>query len=532
VEFESKIQNEKMGTEEKHITRAASVVGSATLLSRIMGFLRDMVVARSFGAGMMTDAFFVAFRIPNMLRRFLAEGSLVISIVPVFTEYLTLKTKEDTNTLAKVTFTFFFIVLLIVSILGILFSPLIVRIIAPGFIATPEKLKLAILLNQIMFPYIFFVGLVALSMGILNSFKHFFAPSFAPVFLNLSMIVAVVVFSSYFTPPIVALSLGVIAGGLLQVLFQIPFLKNKGITFGFKFNFSHPALKRIGMLMLPTAFGATVYQINIFVATFLASLLPVGSISYLYYADRMVEFPLGVFGIALGDVVLPFMSSQAGRKDYESLMSTLSYAFRLMLFITFPSMVGLIVLRVPILSLLFQRGEFSYHDTLMTAQALFSYTLGLWAFAGVRIVVSTFYSLQDMWTPVKIAVLAVIINIITSLVLMGPLKHGGLALATSVAASFNLFALVYILRRRFGRIGMRKIVASGIKIMISSLIMGLTVYLICPQGYWGLPGMVLEKASWVFLSITIGLLVFLLSSFFLRSPELFSLLDILRSKRK
>jgi putative peptidoglycan lipid II flippase len=521
-----------MISEEKHITKAASVVGFATLLSRIMGFLRDMVVARSFGAGMMTDAFFIAFRIPNMLRRFLAEGSLVISIVPVFNEYITLKTKEETNTLAKITFTFFFIVLAAVSILGILLSPLIIRLIAPGFISNPEKLRLAILLNRIMFPYLFFVGLVALSMGILNSYKHFFAPSFAPVFLNISMIVAVIGFSSFFTPPIVALSLGVIAGGVLQVLFQIPFLKNKGITFGFTFNFSHPALKRIGLLMFPLAFGATVYQVNILVSNFLASFLPGGSISYLYYADRMVEFPLGVFGIALGDVVLPFMTAQAAKKDYESMMSTLSYALRLMLFITLPCMVGLIVLRIPILSLLFQRGEFSYQDTLMTAQALFYYTLGLWAFAGVRIVAPTFYSLQDMWTPVKIAVLAVVINVITSLILMGPLKHGGLALATSIAASFNLIALVYILRKRFGRIGMKRIVASGMKIMVSSLIMGLAVYLVCPQGYWGVSGMFLEKIFWVLLSITFGLVIFLVSSYFLRSQELFSLLDFLKSKRR
>jgi len=521
-----------MVSEEKQITKAASVVGFATLLSRIMGFLRDMVVARSLGAGMMADAFFVAFRIPNMLRRFLAEGSLVISIVPVFTEYITLKTKEETNTLARVTFTFFVIVLAAVSLLGIIFSPLIIRLIAPGFTASPDKLNLAILLNRIMFPYLFFVGLVALSMGILNSYKHFFAPSFAPVFLNLSMIVSVVAFSSYFTPPIVALSLGVIAGGLLQVLFQLPFLKKRGINLGFTFQFSHPALKRIGLLMLPTAFGATVYQINIFIATFLASLLPVGSISYLYYADRMVEFPLGVFGIALGDVVLPFMSSQVARKDYESLMSTLSYALRLMLFITFPCMVGLIILRVPILSLLFQRGEFSYHDTLMTAQALFCYTLGLWAFAGIRIVVSTFYSLQDTKTPVKIAALAVVINIISSLILMGPLKHGGLALATSVAASFNLFALVYVLRKRFGRIGMKMIVASGLKVMISSLIMGLTVYFVCPKGYWDMPGMVFEKSLWLLCSITLGIMVFLVSSFLLRSSELFSLIDFMKSKRR
>jgi putative peptidoglycan lipid II flippase len=521
-----------MSAEEKHITKAASVVGFATLLSRIMGFLRDMVVARSFGAGMMTDAFFVAFRIPNMLRRFLAEGSLVISIIPVFTEYITLRTKEETNTLARITFSFFFIVLAVVSVLGIVFSPLIVRIIAPGFIPNPEKLNLAILLNQIMFPYLFFVGLVALSMGILNSYKHFFAPSFAPVFLNLSMIISVMVFSSYFTPPIVALALGVIAGGVLQVLFQIPFLKNKGITFGFTFHFSHPALKRIGALMLPTAFGATVYQINIFIATFLASLLPVGSISYLYYADRMVEFPLGVFGIALGDVVLPFMSVQAAKKDYESLKSTLSYALRLMLFIIFPCMVGLIVLRVPILSLLFQRGEFSYQDTLMTAQALLFYTLGLWAFAGVRIVVSTFYSLQDTKTPVKIAALAVVINIIVSLFLMGPLKHGGLAFATSVSASFNLFALVYILRRRFGRIGMKRIVASGLKIMASSLIMGIAVYFVCPKEHWEMSGMVFEKSLRIVFSITLGLMVFLVSSFLLRSSELFSLVEFVKSKRR
>lgn len=521
-----------MFPEERHITKAASIVGFATFFSRVMGYLRDMVVAGAFGAGMMTDAFFVAFRIPNMLRRFLAEGSLVISIVPVFTEYITLKTKEETDHLIKVTFTFFFIILIAISSLGIIFSPQIIKLIAPGFVKSPAMLKLAILLNRIMFPYLFFVGLVALSMGILNSYKHFFAPSFAPVFLNLSMIGAVIFFSPYFSPPIIAVSLGVIAGGILQVLFQIPFLRMKGIGFGFRFQFSHPALKRIGLLMLPMAFGATVYQINIFVSTFLASILPVGSISYLYYADRLVEFPLGIFGIALGDVILPFMSSQVARKDYRSLMKTLSYALRLMLFITLPCMVGLIVLRVPILSLLFQRGEFSYSDTLNTAQALLYYTLGLWAFAGIRIVVSTFYSLQDTKTPVKIAALAVLINVLISLILMHPLKHGGLALATSIAASVNLIILLSILRKRFGQIGMKRIIISGLKIFMSSMMMGMTVYLICPRNIWNLSGMLLIKSFWIGSCIFLGFAIFLVFSFILRSDELFSLIDFVKGKKE
>jgi putative peptidoglycan lipid II flippase len=516
--------------EKEHVTRAAGIVGFYTFLSRALGLARDILIANFFGSGMAADAFFVAFRIPNLLRRLFAEGSFSVAFIPVFTEYLQTRSEEEAFLLARVVSTFLVLILTGITILGIVFSPLIVRIIAPGFESMGEKYALTVLLTRVMFPYIFFVSVVALFMGILNSLKHFGAPAAAPVFLNLSMIAALLFLAPYMRTPTVGLAIGVVVGGVIQVAVQIPFLMEKGLSFVPKWNPNHPALKRIGVLMLPTVFGSAIYQVNQLVGTLLASLLREGSVSYLYYADRLVQFPLGVFAIAISTAVLPSLSREAAQRDLDGLKETLSHALRLTMFITIPAMIGLIVLREPIIRLLFQRGAFDAFTTIMTAQALLFYSLGLWAFAALRVFVSAFYSLQDTKTPVKVAVVAMLANIGLCLALMGPLKHGGLALALSLASTLQLCILILLLRKRLGGIEGRVVFGSMARSFLCSLVMGVCIYFIASrvfvdhssQGVFGL-------ATGLLVAIAAGVIVYAISAKVLGSKELTSVLRALKA---
>ncbi|MDO9565142.1 MAG: murein biosynthesis integral membrane protein MurJ [Candidatus Desulfaltia sp.] len=507
-------------SENTRVTKAAGVVGAATLLSRLFGFIRDVVIAWFLGAGLSSDAFFVAFRIPNLLRRLFAEGSLSIAFIPVFTEYLTVKGREEAFKLARAAIWLLSMILAIVAVFGILLSPVIIKIIAPGFIDSPEKFSMTVNLTRIMFPYIFFIGLVALSMGILNSLGHFAAPALAPVFLNIAMICSVFFISPHMTDPVTGLAIGVLIGGVLQLAFQIPFLIKKGLYFWQRVKIFHPGLKKIGLLMLPTVFGAAVYQINILVGTLLASLLPEGSVSYLYYADRLVQFPLGIFAIAAATAILPSISRQAASRDLEAVKTTFSHAMKLVLFITIPSMVGLIILREPIVALLFKRGVFDSEATRLTAYALLYYGIGLWAFSGVRIVVSTFYALQDTKTPVRIAVISIIANIVLGIILMWPLAHGGLALATSLASMLNFGLLVRALRIKLGPLGLRSIAESACKSLLCAAIMGVIIRIfsifMIPLADRSLYGLFFGLIG----TIIIGFLLYGFFSFLIKSPEL------------
>ena len=462
----------KLSSENARVARAAGVVGISTMLSRIFGFIRDMVVARYFGAGLATDAFFVAFRIPNLLRRLLAEGSLTVSFVPVFTEYLQVKSREEALELANVAFTVLSIILVVVSIIGVLLSPYIVTLMAPGFMKTPDKFALTVLLTKIMFPYIFFISLVALCMGILEFAEALCRPgAFArgpePV-------------DDRGGPVPEGFFCRTDTGACLSASWwaaccssgcSVPALLQKGVRLRPDYNFRHPGVKRIGALMIPAAFGAAVYQINIFISTLIASFLPGGSVSFLYYADRVVELPLGVFAIAIGTASLPSLSEQVSEGEFEAMKETLSFSLRLILFIAIPATIALIALREPIISVLFQRGAFDSTSTVLTAQALFYYSLGLWAFSAIRVVISGFYALQDTTTPVKVGVAALIINTLFSVALMFPLKHGGLALATSIATSFNVITLYIILKKRIGGFLKHGFLDSVSRIFVASLIM-------------------------------------------------------------
>jgi putative peptidoglycan lipid II flippase len=518
-------------SETHKITKAATTIGMGTFLSRILGFLRDMVIANFFGAGMAADAFFVAFRLPNLWRRLVGEGSLTISFIPVYTEYLTKRSEEESREVTHIAFTIAGVILLILTALGILFSPILIRIIAPGFYKIPEKFQLTVTLNQIIFPYLFFMGLFALCMGILNSLRHFFAPAIAPIFLNISIIVSVFLFYHTFEKPVFALALGVLAGGVIQFLFQIPFLWKKGISFRFNFNYRHPAIKRIGSLMIPGLIGTAVYQLNVFIDTIFASFLPSGSVSYLFFADRLMEFPLGIFAIAVGMASLPSLSQLASRGEVEELKETLSFTFRLVSFISIPAMVGLIALKTPIINLLFQRGLFDYHATVMTAKALLFYSVGLWAIAGSRTVVPAFYSLQDTWTPLKIALICLGANVILNSILIYPMKHAGLALATSLSSTLNLILLFRKLGPKLGNMDLRKNIRSLLKIFLCSLPMGFAAYFICSLGNWSATGNVVQKVLLLGIGVVVGIGLYLVCSYLMKNEEMFFLLKMVRKNR-
>src|SRR5712691_2821199 len=361
--------SEEQPAAQHGVLRAVGVIAAATLASRVLGYVRDMVVARAFGAGPITDAFFVAFRIPNLLRRLLAEGALSTAVVPVFTETLTREGPEAFGRLARAVSGAAIVVLCLVAGLGALIAPLVVTVMAPGWRTDPELLALAVTLTRALFPYLVFVGLAALAMGALNAHHRFFTAAVGPAVLNLAMIAAVVGLASRLTTPIMSLAIGVLVGGLGQLLVQLPELRRIGVPLRPSLEWRHPAVARIARRLWPAVFALAAVQITVVVTT----LLPSGTVSYLYYADRVMEFPLGVFGIALATATLPSMSAQAARREFTALRSTLEFALRLSAFVAVPATVGLLLLGGPIVQVLFQRGEFTAADAALTAQALAGY---------------------------------------------------------------------------------------------------------------------------------------------------------------
>ncbi|HZV80734.1 MAG TPA: murein biosynthesis integral membrane protein MurJ [Geobacteraceae bacterium] len=517
-------------SEKKNIARAASVLGFATILSRIMGMVRDMVVSRLFGAGFATDAFFAAFQIPNMLRRFFAEGALTSAFVPTFSECYTRSGKEEARELANTCFTLLTIVMAGITLLGIWFSPQLVRLMFPGFAAEPSKLELTVMLNRLMFPYIFFVSLVALCMGILNTLRHFFTPAISTVFLNLSMILCAALLHTFFAVPIVSLAVGVLAGGFLQLLLQLPVLWRKGFPIRPRFDFHHPAVRRIALLMGPSVFGVGVYYLNLTVGNILASLLPQGSVSYLYYAQRLFEFPQGIFTVSVAQAVLPSMSRQAAEGDLDALKDSLRFGLRLTLFITIPAMVGLMVAATPIFSLLFMGGEFDFAKAEQCGRALVFYSVGLSCVAMVRVLAPAFYALKDTRTPVITAFVAFIANLLFSLALMGPMLHAGLALASSLSALVNMLLLLYFLRRKIGPFGGRGILIASMKGVIAAIPAGYAAYLLLGLTDWSGAGAKLVKSGVLGGGVGAAVLVYALGSLCLKCSEAGDAVALLRKK--
>ena len=526
---DQKLKQENM-SEKKNIVRAAGVLGSATFLSRIMGMIRDMVVSRLFGAGFATDAFFAAFQIPNMLRRFFAEGALTSAFVPIFSATLAKRGQDQARELANVCFTLLTIVMAAITLCGIIFSPWLVGLMFPGFKAVPGKFELTVLLNRVMFPYIFFISLVALCMGILNTIRHFLTPAISTVFLNISIILAAVFLRHYFEFPVTALAAGVLIGGVIQLLMQLPVLSRKGFPLRPVFRFNSPDLHNIALLMIPSVFGVGVYYLNITVGAILASLLPQGSVSFLYYAQRLFEFPQGIFTVSVAQAVLPSMSKQAAEGNINGMKESLSFGLRLTLFITIPAMAGLMVTATPIFSLLFMGGEFDYAKAVNSAQALFYYSIGLAFVALTRVLAPAFYALKDTKTPVWTALAAFVLNLVFSLALMGPMKHGGLALATSLSACGNMLLLLWFLRRKIGPFGGKEIMASGIKSLSATIPMAVVVFYACNLADWSLAGHKPFKALVLGMAIASGIAVYALFARLFRSGEAMSATELIRKK--
>ncbi len=516
--------------DENHsVVRAAGLIGAATLSSRVLGFIRDMVLARLFGATPAADAFFVAYRIPNLLRELFAEGSMSSAFIPVFTEYHALRTKRDAWELASAVFTTLLTVVTLITLLGVAAAPGIVWLMAPGFHDDPARLSTTTVLTRIMFPYLLFISLAALAMGMLNSVRAFAAPAFSPVFFNLVIIGCALWLSPALPEPIIGVAIGVVAGGAAQFAMQLPGLRRRGMLFGFRFQPGHPGVRRIGRLMVPSLLGLSVTQVNITVSTILASFFD-GGPTYLFYGMRLIQFPLGIFGVALATAILPTLSAQAARGALDELRVTLGFGLRMILFIILPAMVGLILLRGPIVHLFFEHGSFTAADTAATATAVLCYAVGLWAFAGVRIIVSAFYSLQDTKTPALTAAAAVVANVALSLAFMGPLRHAGLALATAVAAMLNGGVLVAILNRRLGGVDWTAIGKSSMRTAIAVVPLVLACVWVAGAQVWVREGEWVAKT--VMLAVGIGLSVsgYLGAHALMRSEELDVLWGIVKRR--
>lgn len=491
---------------ERGVARAAAVVGGATLLSRVFGFLRDVVVAHAFGAGPATDAFFVAFRLPNLFRRLVAEGAVSSAFIPVFSEYLTTRSRGDVVRMFRAVAGGMLGLLALLTLAGVVGAPLLVRVMAPGFFGDPETGAVTVRLTRLMFPYLFFVGLAALVMAMLNAQRHFLTPALAPVMLNLAIIAAVFVVVPRLGEPVVGLAVGVLVGGVGQLAVQLAPLARRGLLVTPALELRHAAVSRIGRLMAPVALGQSATQLNILVDTIIASFLVGGSVSYLYYADRLVEFPLGVFGIAVATAVLPTLSEQAARRDLEALRTTLSFALRLAAFISLPAAVGLLVLRDPIVRVLYQRGAFGPAETAGTAWAVGFYALGLVGFASVKIGAQAFYALGDTRTPVKVAMGAMVLNSLLAVTLALPLRHGGLALATSCSGTAHAVALAWLLRRRLGGRPAPGARAGWVRIVVGSG--ALAVALVAAAWVWPPPATRIAEAVWLGAMILGGALLY------------------------
>jgi len=430
-----------------NLLRILATVSSLTMVSRVLGYVRDFFIARVFGAGMLTDAFFVAFKIPNLLRRLFAEGAFSQAFVPILGEYKNRTSPEETKSLIDSITTVLFLALVLAAALGMALAPLIVYLTAPGFAAEPEKFSLTVGLLRITFPYIVFISLVALSAGILNTWNRFAVPAITPALLNVAFIVGAAFFAEHFDPPVLVLAWAVFVGGLLQLALQIPFLVKMRLLPRWRLDFSHPGLRRVLLLMAPAAFGVSVSQVSLLLNQIFASFLPTGSVSWLYYADRLMELPAGVLGVAVGTILLPSLSKYHAAANTTEYSKLLDWGLRITVLLAVPSAVALAVLALPLIAMLFHYGRFSAEDAWMTRQALVAYSLGLVGMILVKILAPGFYARQNVATPVKIGILTLVATQLMNLFLVGPLRHAGLALAIGLGACLNALLLYFMLKR-------------------------------------------------------------------------------------
>lgn len=431
-----------------NLLRTLATVSSLTLLSRILGFIRDFVVARTFGAGALTDAFFVAFRIPNLLRRLFAEGAFSQAFVPLLAEYRNRRTAEETKCMIDRVATLLFLVVLGVAALGVVGAPALIYVFAPGFAADADKFAVTVELTRITFPYILFMAMVALAAGILNTWSRFALPAITPTLLNVAFIGMALFAAPYFDPPVMALAWAVFLGGLLQLAVQIPALHRLGLLPRFDFAPHDPGVRRVLKLMAPAVLGVSVTQISLLINSIFASFLVSGSVSWLYYAERLMEFPAGLLGVALGTVLLPSLSKAHNDDKPEEFSALLDWGLRLTFLLTLPAALALALLSVPLIATMFQHGAFSAADVLQTRLALIAYSVGLIGLILVKVLAPGFYARQNIKTPVKIALFTLLATQAMNLAFIVPFKHAGLALSVGLASCLNASLLFYGLRQR------------------------------------------------------------------------------------
>ncbi len=430
-----------------NLLKALAAISSMTLLSRILGLIRDAVIARQFGVSTGTDAFLVAFRLPNLLRRIFAEGAFSQAFVPILSEYRNTRSAQDTKAFVDHVATLLALVLLLVSVVGILAAPLIVYLSAPGFAASPDKFQVTVDLLRITFPYILFISLTSFAGGILNTWSRFSVPAFTPVLLNVSFIVFALLLVPYFDPPIKALAWAVFAGGILQLAFLLPFLARIGMLPKLRIELRDPGVWRLLKLMGPAIFGVSVSQVSLLISTIFASFLVTGSVTWLYYADRLMELPTGLLGVALGTILLPSLSKSFAEKTGEEYSRLLDWGLRLTFVLALPCAAALALLGIPLISTLFHHGAFEADDVMMTRQALAAYSIGLLGLILVKVLAPGFYARQNIKTPVKIGMVTLVATQLMNLAFIWHLRHAGLALAISLGACLNAGLLFYKLRQ-------------------------------------------------------------------------------------
>jgi putative peptidoglycan lipid II flippase len=508
------------------ILRSTASVAFPTLVSRVLGYVRDLLQALFMGTGHAADAFIIAFTIPNLLRRLTAEGAMSAAFVPTFASMRKEDEGREAWRFASVFFADLVLIMAAVAVLGMVFAPGIVRVIAFGFEDVAGKWELTVGLTRIMFPFIAFVSLSALAGGILNTCGRFFVPASTSVLFNLAVIAAAAFLARGAAEPATVFAAGVVAGGVLQLLVQVPFLRKEGMCFSLHVSFAHPGVRRVAALMIPGILGASAYQINFAVSRMIASSLERGSASALYYASRIEELTLGLFTLALSVVLLPAFSAQAAARDTAEMRKTLEFSLRLVALVTIPAAMGLAVLHKPIVRVLFERGVFDSASTDMSSVCLVFFALGLPFVSGVKIVAPVFFAHKDTRTPVAVGTTILLFNVILSLALMGPLRVGGLALSLSVAQAFNFVALFFLMEKKIGPVAKGRIAVTGLKVLAASLLMAGALSLALPVV--DVPGSpFIRQAASLLAAIVAGIGIYGLVIRLLSPQETRSLLGIL-----
>ena len=518
----------------KSLIKSASIISGGTFLSRILGFVRDVLIAGTFGTGWFAQAFLVAFRIPNMFRELAAEGASNAALVPVFSGSLATKERRDFWKLINTALIAFVVVVSFIALIGMIFSPILVRLIAPGFIGDIEKLNLTVTLNRPLFGYLVLISTAAFITGVLHTFKSFFAPSFSPCIFNITLIASIMLADNS-VAGVWKLVVGVIIAGILQIAIQLPAMFKRGFRlrpFRFQRNvFTHPDVKLIGRLLCPRILGTAIYQLNVLVDTIFASfsfLVGQGAIAAIYYASRLIQFPLGIFGHSISNATLPTLSELAAKKEMNKFAETVKFSLTNILFVMIPASLGLIIMSRPIIRLIFERGEFSQYSTMITSVALAFYAVGLTGYAANKFLTLCFNALHNTVTPVKISGLALIINIVFNILFVVVLKTkiAGLAFASSLSALISAFILYNSLHRRISQIDSKRITREIKKMLLCAILMAVVIFI-----FWQSAVQSVHPVVGLILTIVIGVVAYITTAFYLKIYQASKLFKWILRKR-